>query len=245
MQVIHGDKTDKPSYLVALDQLTGKEAWRQERHTDAVAECVDAYTTPTLVEKDGKTELVISGADYVTGHDPATGKELWRAAGLNPDKKRNYRIIASPVAADGMVYAPTRKTPLIALKAGGKGDVTTSHFAWKWDERAAPDVPTPACDGKRFFMVDDSGSVTCLDAKTGKVIWGPQRTATGTVSASPLVADGKLYITNENGVTSVLGEGGKLLATNEVARGNTLSSLAVAGSRLLLRTGTQLYCIGD
>ena len=143
-----------------------------------------------------------------------------------------------------MVYAPTRKTPLIALKAGGKGDVTTSHFAWKWDERAAPDVPTPACDGKRFFMVDDSGSATCLDAKTGKVIWGPQRTATGTVSASPLVADGKLYITNENGVTSVLGEGGKLLATNEVARGFTMSSLAVAGSRLLLRTARHLYCFG-
>ena len=133
---------------------------------------------------------------------------------------------------------------MIDLKAAGKGDVTTSHLAWKWDGRAAPDVPTPACDGKRFFMVDDSGSATCLDAKTGKVIWGPQRTATGTVSASPLVADGKLYITNLNGVTSVLGEGGKLLATNEVARGFTMSSLAVAGSRLLLRTATHLYCIG-
>jgi outer membrane protein assembly factor BamB len=211
-----------------------------------VAESPDAYTTPTVHARDGKTQIVISGGDYVTGHDPATGKELWRAAGLNPRKARNYRIIASPVAVDGMVYAPTRKTPLLALRAGGSGDVTESHLAWKWEGPAAPDVPTPVCDGKRFFMVDDRGLVTCLDAKTGEVIWGPERTALGTVSASPLLADGKLYITNEDGVTTVVAAGDEfeVLATNEVERAYTLSSLAVAGSDLFLRTGTHLYRIG-
>src|SRR5437667_11084577 len=95
-------------------------------------------------------------------------------------------------------------------------------------------------------MVEDSGRVTCLDAKTGKLIWGPERTAQGIVSASPLLADGKLYITNESGVTTVLAAGPefKVLATNELDDSYTLSSLAVAGSRLSLRTGTYLYCIG-
>jgi hypothetical protein len=109
----------------------------------------------------------------------------------------------------------------------------------------APDVPTPVCDGKYFYMVNDSGMVTCLDARTGKLIWGPERTAIGTVSSSPLLADGKLYVTNERNVTSVLsaGSGFKVLATNELDGTYTLSSMAVSGEQLFLRTSTHLYCI--
>ena len=109
-----------------------------------------------------------------------------------------------------------------------------------------PDVPTPVSDGKYYFMVEDSGRVTCLDAKTGKLVWGPERTAQGTVSASPLLADGKLYITNESGVTTVLAAGPefKVLATNALDDSYTLASLAVSGSQLFLRSGATLYCIG-
>jgi outer membrane protein assembly factor BamB len=135
---------------------------------------------------------------------------------------------------------------LLALRAGGTGDVTTSHLAWKWEGAGAPDVPTPVSDGKYFYMVEDSGRVTCLEAKTGNLIWGPERTATGTVSSSPLLADGKLYVTNEAGITTVLAAGPefKVLATNELDGSYTLSSLSVSGSQLFLRTGTHLYCIG-
>jgi len=135
---------------------------------------------------------------------------------------------------------------VLALRAGGHGDITSTHTVWKWEGLGGPDVPTPVCDGKYFYMVEDSGRVTCLDAKTGKLIWGPERTAQGTVSASPLLADGKLYFTNESGVTTVLAAGPefKVLATNELDDSYTLSSLAVAGSQLFLRTGTHLYCIG-
>src|SRR5437867_5991265 len=96
-------------------------------------------------------------------------------------------------------------------------------------------------------MVEDSGRVTCLDAKTGQLIWGPERTAQGTVSASPLLADGKLYITNESGVTTVLAAGPefKALATHDLDGDYILASLAVSGSQLFLRTGTHLYCIGQ
>ena len=207
IEVLHGNNTDDPSYIVALDGATGEPKWRVERPTDAVNESPDAYTTPALLTHDGRQQIVISGGDYVTGHDPATGEELWRAAGLNPRRERNFRIIGSPVVMGDMIYAPTRKTPLLALRAGGSGDVTTSHLAWKWEGRGAPDVPTPVADGQYFYMVDDQGLVTCLDAKGGEVVWGPERTALGTVSASPLLADGKLYITNEEAVTTVLAAG--------------------------------------
>lgn len=246
IQVLHGNNTDDPSYIVAFDALTGKPLWRQERPTDAVAESPDAYTTPAVLEHGGTTRIVISGGDYVTAHDPETGKEVWRAGGLNPQKRGNYRIVASPIIVDGLIYAPSRKSPLLALRPGGTGDVTATHTAWKWEGLGAPDVPTPVSDGKYFYMVEDNGRVTCLNAKTGELVWGPERTAQGIVSASPLLADGKLYVTNENGITTVLAAGPeyKVLATNELDESYTLSSLAVSGQQLFLRTGTHLYCIG-
>ncbi len=246
IEVLHGNNTDDPSYIVAFDAETGQELWRQERPTDAEQESPDAYTTPTLLRHGGETQIVISGGDYVTGHDPETGKEIWRAGGLNPNKRGNYRIVASPIVVGDMIYAPSRKKPLLALRGGGTGDVTASNFVWKWDAEAAPDVPTPACDGTYFYMVDDRGLITCLDAKNGGVIWGPERTAPGTVSASPLIADGKIYITNEEAVTTVLAAGPEFrrLATNPLDGGYTLASIAVSGSRLYMRTATHLYCIG-
>ena len=244
LQVLHGQKTDDPSYVVAFDALSGNEKWRQERPTDALAESPDAYTTPTLVEHDGKTHIVILGGDYLTGHDPETGEEIWRAGGLNPDKQGNYRIVASPIVIDGMIYAPTRKKPLLAFRAG---DIASGSPAWKWEGPAATDVPTPVCDGKYFYMVDDRGLVICLDAKTGAVVWGPERTAQGIVSASPVLADNKLYITNEKAITTVLAAGPefKLLSTNELDGSYTISSPAVADSKIFIRTSNHLYCIGN
>jgi outer membrane protein assembly factor BamB len=246
IQVLHGSHTNAPSYLLALNALTGKEVWRQERPTDAIRESPDAYTTPALLAFNGKTQIVVSGGDYITGHDPRTGKEIWRAGGLNPYRQGNYRIVASPVVMEEMVYVPSRRRPLLAVRAGGTGDVTASHIVWKWDDRGGPDVPTPVSDGKYFYMVDDSGMVTCLDAKSGKRIWGPERTAPGIVDSSPLLADGKLYIVNENAVTTVLAAGPqfKVLATNMLDGSYTLSSPAVSGNHLFIRTATHLYCIG-
>ena len=247
IEVLHGYKTDDPSYIVALDAITGEEQWRQERPTDAVAESPDAYTTPALLSYGGKTQIVVSGGDYVTGHDPETGKEVWRAGGLNPGKDRYYRIVASPIVVEDMIYAPTRKKPLLALRAGGAGDVTTSNLVWKWEGPAATDVPTPICDGNYFYMVDDRGLIICLNARTGKVIWGPERTAQGTVSASPILADGKIYVINENAITTVLAADSKyrLLATNQLDGSYTLSSPVASESQLFVRTATHLYCIGN
>ncbi|MEE8605805.1 MAG: PQQ-binding-like beta-propeller repeat protein [Candidatus Aminicenantaceae bacterium] len=245
VEVLHGMKTDDPSYIVSLNATTGEVQWHQERPTDAEMESPDAYTTPVLLKNRGDTQIVISGGDYVTGHDFETGKEIWRAAGLNPLKRRNYRIVPTPIIVDGIIYAPTRKKPLLALKVGGTGDITESHLVWKYEGSAAPDVPSPVSDGKYFYMVDDRGLVTSLDAKTGTLIWGPETTTEGIVSASPILVDGKLYIINEKGVTSIVSVGPefKLLATNELDGSYTLASPAVSGSQLFIRTSTHLYCI--
>jgi len=246
VEVLHGMKTDDPSYIVSFNAAKGEVQWHQERPTDAEMESPDAYTTPVILEHKGKTQIVISGGDYVTGHDFETGKEIWRAAGLNPLKRRNYRVVPTPIIVDGIIYAPTRKKPLLALKVGGTGDITESHLVWKYEGSAAPDVPSPVSDGKFFYMIDDRGLVTSLDAKTGTLIWGPETTTEGIVSASPILVDGKLYIINEKGVTSIVSVGSefKLLGTNELDGSYTLASPAVSGSQLFIRTSTHLYCIG-
>ena len=123
VEVLHGMKTHDPSYVLRIDKKTGKTIWRVIRPTDAVRESPDSYTTPTLLRYGNHVEIVVTGGDCVTGHDPGTGEELWRGTGLNPDKNPNYRIIASPVVYDDVVYVPTRVRPLIAFRAGGRGDI--------------------------------------------------------------------------------------------------------------------------
>ncbi|HYE14591.1 MAG TPA: PQQ-binding-like beta-propeller repeat protein, partial [Pyrinomonadaceae bacterium] len=235
VQVLHGMNTDDPSYLLRIDKKTGKTRWRVERPTDAVRESPDSYTTPALLRNGNSAEIVVTGGDYVTGHDPATGKELWRSGGLNPDRNPFYRVVASPVVSGGLVYAPSRVKPLLAIRAGGRGDVTKSHVAWSFDN--GPDVPTPATDGKYLYVVNDRGIVWCLDAKTGAEVYGQKRLKPGTYSASPVLADGKLYATSEDGLTSVIkaGPAFEVLAENDLGE-YCLSSPAVSDGQIFIRT---------
>ncbi|HVQ30614.1 MAG TPA: PQQ-binding-like beta-propeller repeat protein [Vicinamibacteria bacterium] len=241
--VLHGMKTDDPSYLVAIDAATGKNRFRVERPTTAQQESPDAYTTPTLARRGESVEIVVTGADVVTGHDPITGQEKWRARGLNPTNDPNFRIVASPVAVGDVVVAPTRVKPMLVLRAFGKGDVTQSGLLWSFDR--GPDVPTPATDGTLLYVVTDNGVLSCLDLATGKVHYGPQRLHVGTYSASPLLADGKLYVTSEEGLTSVIkaGPSFELLAENALDD-FTVSSPAAAAGQLFIRTRGHLYVIG-
>ena len=246
IQVLHGSKTDGPSYLLALDKTTGRKVWYVERKTDATKECPDAYTTPILVEHGGKRRIVVSGADWVTAHDPASGAEIWRATGLNPEKQGNFRIVSSPLALDGTIVATSRNRPIVAIRAGGAGDVTKTHTAWTYDDRKGPDVPSAASDGSSLYLIHDDCFATCIDGRTGTPVWGPQRIEGGPYSASPLVADGHVYVTNEDCETTVLkaGDTFEVVATNRLDGGFTLSSFAVADGRLYLRTEKYLYCIG-
>jgi outer membrane protein assembly factor BamB len=243
VQVLHGMKTTAPSYVLAVDAASGKTLWRVERPTDAVSESPDAYTTPALLRTGGHDEIVVTGGDYATGHDLATGAELWRAGGFNPNKDRSYRVVASATVANGLIYVPSRVRPLIVLRPGGRGDVTATHVAWSTDQ--GPDVPTPAVTDKYIFILNDRGIMWCRDAKTGAEIWGNQRVRPGTYSSSPVVADGKVYVTSEDGVTTVVEAGPvfKVVAENDLAD-YTLSTLAISGGQIFIRTQKYLYCIG-
>lgn len=244
VQVLHGMKTDDPSYVMKIDGKSGKTIWKVNRPTDAISEAPDSYTTPLLVP--GKTnQLAITGGDIVTGHDLATGKELWRADGLNPTKDPWYRIVASPLYAGGLIIAPTRVKPLLALRPHGSGDVTTSHKVWSFD--AGPDVPSPISDGKLLYLLRDNGVIHALDVQTGKVAWGPERLKTGAYSSSPVLADGKLYVTSENeGLTTVFSAGPKfeVLAENPL-EDYCLSSPAVSNGQIFIRTDKFLWAIGN
>jgi outer membrane protein assembly factor BamB len=243
VQVLHGMHTKEPSYLLRLDKTTGKTVWRVERPTPARFESPDAYTTPALLQYGASQEIVVSGGDVVTGHDPATGKELWRASGLNPQNNGSYRLVASPVVSGEFIYVPSRERPLLALKGGGRGDVTRTHVLWSFDN--GPDVPTPVTDGAYVYLINDRGIVWCLDAKTGKEVYGRKRLHPATYSGSPVLVDGRIYVTNEDGLTSVLktGPAFEVLAENDLD-GYTLSSPAVSDGQIFIRTEKFLYCIG-
>ncbi len=244
LQVLHGMETDDPSYVFKVDGATGKTLWKVNRPSSASRESPDAYTTPLLVKSASGPEIVITGADVATGHDLTTGKELWRAEGLNPFDHGAYRIVASPLPLGDMVIAPTRERPMLAIRAGGRGDVTKSHRVWSNDN--GPDVPTPVTDGTYLYVVRDNGVVWCLDAKSGARVYGPQRLRSGTYSGSPVLADGKVYVTSEDGLTSVFKAGPQfqLLAENAL-NDYTLSSPAISEGQIFIRTAERLWAIGQ
>src|SRR5688572_367105 len=249
VQVLHGMKTDDPSYVLKIDKATGKTLWRGERLTDAISESPDSYTNPAWIGANGRAELIITGGDVVSGHDPETGREYWRADVLNPQDDRSYRIVASPTIVGDLIIAPTRNNPLVAVKPGGSGDVAKTHIVWSFAQ--GPDVPTPVSDGILLYIVRDNGVVFALDVKTGKTVYGPERLPPGTYSASPILADGKIYVTTEaEGVTTVFRAGPKfeVLSSNSLADDCSpycLSTVAVSEGQLFLRTASYLWVVGE
>ncbi len=244
LQNLQGMYTDDPSYVLAIDAANGRTIWKVDRPTDGLHETPDSYSTPTLAEADGKPVLVVAGAGYVTGHDLETGAEVWRGGGLNPNNARNYRTIASALVVDNIVLAPSRRRPFIAFRSDGSGDITDSSRLWSTDY--GPDVPTPTSDGERLYIIDDRGIALCLRVRDGSVVWDRTRIEPGTYSASPLLADGKIYATSEDGTTSVLkaGDTFEVLAVNRLDD-YTLASPAVSGNQIFIRTAEYLYCIAQ
>lgn len=235
-----------PSYLAAFKKDTGDVAWKQDRNLDAPEEAAQSYSTPVLLTDNGKESLIVLGADHVTAHDGTTGKELWRFGGLNPTGHKYFRSIASPAVSDGIVVAPyARAATITGIRLGGNGDVTTSHVAWKKDGLGT-DVPTPVAFSGKVYVCTDSGGVACLDLQTGKTLWsGEVEKHRLHYSSSPVIADGKIYITREDGKTFVLEQGSefKVLSENELGE-QTVASPAFVDGRILIRTFDALYCIG-
>jgi len=236
-----------PSYLVAFEKASGKLAWKQDRNLDAPLEANQSYSTPVVIEHDGREQLIVLGADHVTAHDAKTGEEIWRVGGLNPTGHKYFRSIASPVVSDGIVVAPyARGKTLTAIRLGGEGDVTGSHVLWT-KEGVSADVPSPAAADGRVYVCTDRGEVACLNIETGETIWGDRvEKSRHAFSASPVLADGRIYVTREDGATFVLEAGDEfnLLAKNELDEFTVATPVFVDG-HVYIRTFENLYCIGE
>jgi len=235
---------------VALDKNTGDEIWKQPRPSDARAECEQSYASP-IIYRDGQLEFLLThGADYIIAHSLKDGGELWRCGGLNPKGRYNFslRLVATPTFGPGLIVVPSAKRgPVLGLSPDNHGDITGSDAGHLWTKNSGtPDVPSPLVHDDLVYLCDEGGLMTCLDAKTGDEYYSKKRTHGVRHRASPLYADGKLYIAARDGVVDVIkaGKDFEILAENDMKE-DINSSPIVADGTLYLRTFEALYAIRE
>ena len=224
------------SRLLAFDLETGREVWRTPRSVEA------SWSTPVLVRAGDRTELVTNGNQLIVAYDPATGRELWRTQGVRSN------AIHTPLVGHGLVIVtagyPERR--VIAIRPGGSGDITgTDRIAWQYD-RGTGYVLSNILYGDYVYLVSDKGIVTCLDARTGKVVYeGGRVPVPATFMASPVAYDGKIFLTSVDGDTFVLQAGPehRVLRTNAIGE-PAASTPALSRGRVLVRGARHLFCIG-
>jgi outer membrane protein assembly factor BamB len=228
------DGADVP-FVVALDAATGKQRWRFNRRSDANNKF--SFSTPSVIEVDGQKQLITPGSGVVNALHPATGREIWQV-----QYGDGYSVIPKPVFGHGLVFIATGyATPVVmAIRvAGARGDVTDTHVVWE-TKKAGPHTPSLLLVGDELYMISDKGVLTCLDARTGRENWN-QRLGGG-YSASPLFADGKIYIQSEEGPAIVIRPGKKFAKLVDAGfKERTLASYAVGESCLFIRTEGNLY----
>jgi outer membrane protein assembly factor BamB len=223
------------AFVVALDAATGQTVWRTPRKGTV------GWSTPIALRVHDHDELIVSSQGRVNAYDPATGKDLWNCGG------NLFEVIPTPVVGHGLLFCSSgRAGPTLAIRPGGSGDVTNTHVEWQ-SPRGSPFVPSPVLYGDHLYLVNDMTSVaTCLDAKTGKRIWQERlgEAMREGFSASPVVADGKVFFTNDLGETFVVRAGPtfELLHVNRLAA-PTLASPALVGGRWYFRTEHELVAI--
>jgi outer membrane protein assembly factor BamB len=258
LQVLQRDKPvsgrgqpDGPndSYLLALDPKTGKELWRQIRPSDALQESREAFSSPIPFTNGNRSEILISGADCITGHDPATGVELWRWGTWNPTRITHWRLVPSPVTGGGVILACAPKgAPVYALKAGGRGTLPNHAVAWQSEAReVSSDVSTPLFYKDRFYVLNGNRkTLSCVEPATGRVIWTGDLDSRPVFESSPTAADDKIYFMNHAGEAFVVAAGDTFDLLHRVSMGDrddhaVRSSISIASGSLFIRTDRKLY----
>jgi outer membrane protein assembly factor BamB len=222
------------SYLVALDKRTGKERWKVDREKGAIS-----YSTPTVVRGPQGDELIVNSTPRIEAFDPATGKLLWWAG------EPHRFAVPVPTFHDGVLYTSRgyRSGPYMAVRAGGRGDVSKTHVRWSIPT-GAPYISSLLYYEGLLYMANDVGVVTCVNPENGEKVW--QERIEGIFTASPVAADGKIYFASETGETIVLeaGREPRVVARNPVGE-RTVATPAIARSQLFLRGDDSLICIGS
>ncbi len=232
------DGRDEQS-VAALHIADGKLAWQFKRPTEAQKKF--SFATPECITVAGKKQLISPGADMVNALDPATGAEIWRC------RYEGYSVVPKPVYGNGLVYiCSSFDTPdVLAIDPTGTGDVTAQKIKWSVGPKERPPcTPSMILDGQNLFWVSDGGLASCVDALTGKVLWNER--VGKSFSASPILADGKIYFQDENGLCTIVEakRAFKVVAENKLEGERTLASFAATDGTLFIRTEKGLYAIG-
>jgi outer membrane protein assembly factor BamB len=249
LQLIHSGG----AWVIALDKANGEEVWKVERKSDARAECEQSYASPSLWTNGKDAYLITHGADFAIAHRLDNGAEIWRVGGLNPRDHYNptLRFVASPVASTSLIVIPSAKNgPVVGLKPDATRLILpgSSHELWR-RQHNTPDVPSPLIHNGLVYLCREEGTLLCLDGQTGEQYYAqplqPQARPRPIYRASPVLADGKLYLTSREGVVSVVRPGKRfeVLATNRM-REQISASPAITQGRIYLRTFENLYAIG-
>ena len=231
------------SFLAAYDLRTGKQAWRVERGE------ITSWSTPTIYEAQGRAEMIANGGRFIRGYDPATGKELWRFSDNETQVKQQ-----APLFAHGLVYVAGGYPPgraMYAFRPGASGDISlkpgeqgNAHLAWRAD-KGSPYTTTPVVYGDILYGVSDAGVLSAFEAKTGKLIY--QERLPTSFSASPVAANGKLYLPSEDGDVYVVRAGPKfeLLAKNSTAGEPLMATPAISDGLLIFRSQHHVFAVAD
>ena len=238
----HGD-----SYVAAFDKTSGRLHWKVPRQYETPEEDDHSYASPLVAQSEGRQMVLVWGALHLTAHAALDGKLLWSCGDFNPQARKNWVAVASPVLDRNVVVIPFgRGNRLDGIQLGGSGDVTATHRLWLREDTGAF-VPTPAVYRDRVYLLRDRGEIECLDPKTGTTIWsGALPRDSAAYYASPVVAAGKLYCAREDGVVFVTRAEGPLeiLGENDLKE-RVIASPVPVSSRLLFRAEKHLFCIGE
>jgi outer membrane protein assembly factor BamB len=232
----------KQSFIAAFNLKDGKQAWRVERNE------ITSWTTPSIYQGKDRSELIANGGRYIRSYDPLTGKELWRFADNNTEVK-----MQAPQIANDLIYItggyPAGRA-MYAFRPGAVGDIslkpgedTNAFLAWS-SSKGSPYTPTPIIYGDLFYVLSDNGVLSAYEAKTGAVIY--QQRLPSSFSASPVAADGKLYLASEDGDVFVVKAGRQyeLLSKNTMGQ-PLMATPALTQGILLIRGDHALYALGE
>jgi len=224
------------SFLLAIDKNTGEERWRTMRGMTRIS-----HSVPVVIQVDGKDQILSMVGDVVQGFEPATGELIWTV------RSSGEPAVPTPAIGEGgMVFASTIG-PILGIRTDGKGDVTNTHVVWQQGQNR-PLVSSFLYVNSVLYAADNNGSFAAINPANGEILW-TRRLEGGRPDSSPIYADGKIYITTHEGITTILRPNADRTVAAEVVATNDIGAMvqatfAIAGNQIFLRTDNELWCIG-